>query len=77
MTTEQFIIPQYYLFYPIGIFNIVLTQEFVKRWDGMEQIVWTDKQTVAKQCPQFEEGVESLSSNLENGLSTIKSEIKL
>ena len=48
---------EYYVFYPIGIFNIVLTQEFVKaRWDGMEQIVWTDKRTAAKQCPQFEAG---------------------
>ena len=48
---------EYYVFYPIGIFNIVLNQKFVKaRWNGIEQIVWTDKQTAAKQCPQFEEG---------------------
>jgi len=57
LASKQIQNPEYYVFYPIGIFNIVLNQEFVKaHLPGIEQIVWIDKQTAAKQCPQFEEG---------------------
>jgi len=57
LASKQIQHPEYYVFYPIGIFNIVLNQEFVKaHLDGIEQVVWIDKQTAAQHCPQFEEG---------------------